>query len=93
LKVEKIKHGSKTFAACGDICGVDDTSSLACFHTTNDFVLQVISLLNDGGAKKDSYLSEMVSHVIADDCTQSEYSEAKELFELPVVTVSFVGNL
>lgn len=53
-------------------------------------LLQVISLLNDGGAKKDSYLSEMVSHVIADDCTQSEYSEARELFELPVVTVSAI---
>lgn len=50
----------------------------------------VISLLNDGGAKKDSYLSEMVSHVIADDCTQSEYSEARELFELPVVTSDWV---
>jgi len=30
----------------------------------------------------------MVSLVIADDHTQDEYSEAKELFDLPVVTVS-----
>jgi hypothetical protein len=28
LKVEKIKHGSKTLSACGGICGVDDKSSL-----------------------------------------------------------------
>jgi hypothetical protein len=27
LKLDKIKHGFKTLAACGGICGVDDTSS------------------------------------------------------------------
>uniref|UniRef100_K1PC08 PAX-interacting protein 1 n=1 Tax=Magallana gigas TaxID=29159 RepID=K1PC08_MAGGI len=56
------------------------------YYIVGDIDQKVISLLSDGGAKKDSYLSEMVSHVIADDCTQSEYSEARELFELPVVT-------
>ncbi|XP_048727007.1 PAX-interacting protein 1-like isoform X2 [Ostrea edulis] len=60
------------------------------YYIVGDIDSEVIDLLNDGGAKKDSYLSEMVSHVIADDCTQSEYSEAKELFELPVVTSDWV---
>lgn len=46
-------------------------------------------MLNSGGAKQDTYLSEMVSHVISDDPTLDEYSEAKELFELPVVKVIF----
>jgi hypothetical protein len=27
MKLEKIKHGFKTLAECGGICGVDDTSS------------------------------------------------------------------
>jgi hypothetical protein len=27
LKLEKIKHGFKTLAECGGICGVDNTSS------------------------------------------------------------------
>ena len=44
-------------------------------------------MLTKYGAKRDTYLSEMVSHVIADDHTQDEYSEAKELFDLPVVSV------
>lgn len=60
------------------------------YYIVGDIDPKVIALLNDGGAKKDSYLSEMVSHVIADDCTQSEYSEARELFELPVVTSDWV---
>ena len=55
---------------------------------TKLFKIQILEVLDKGGAKRDSYLSEMVSHVIADDHTQDEYSEAKELFDLPVVSVS-----
>ena len=54
---------------------------------TDVFLLQIMKLLNAGGAKRDKYLSEMVSHVIADTIDNDEYSEAKELFELPVVRV------
>ncbi|KAK3103670.1 hypothetical protein FSP39_020895 [Pinctada imbricata] len=50
----------------------------------------VLDLLTKYGAKRDTYLSEMVSHVIADDPTQDEYSEAKELFDLPVVSSQWV---
>ena len=49
---------------------------------------QVIKLLDSHGAKRDSYLSDIVSHVIADSTKPDEYSEAKELFERPVVSVS-----
>jgi hypothetical protein len=45
--------------------------------------------LIQGGGKKDPYLSEMITHVVADDTTEDDYQEAKELFELPVVSVSF----
>ena len=51
-------------------------------------MFQVIKLLDSHGAKRDSYLSDIVSHVIADSTKPDEYSEAKELFERPVVSVS-----
>ncbi|OWF43255.1 PAX-interacting protein 1-like isoform X1 [Mizuhopecten yessoensis] len=60
------------------------------YYVVGDIDQQVLALLNAGGAKRDSYLSQMVSHVIADDHTQDDYSEAKELFELPVVTSQWV---
>ena len=43
-----------------------------------------------GGAKQEHYLSEMITHVIAEDTKEDDYLEAKELFELPVVTVRFM---
>ena len=51
---------------------------------------QIESLLNKGGGKRDHYLSQMVTHAIAEDVTEDDYSEAKELFELPVVTVNTI---
>ncbi|KAK6973828.1 PAX-interacting protein 1 [Biomphalaria glabrata] len=51
---------------------------------------KVTSLLDQNGAKRDSYLSEMVSIVIADSTTSDDYSEAKELFELPIVSSEWV---
>ncbi len=41
-----------------------------------------------GGAKRDNYLGEIVTHVIAEDTNELDYSEAREVFDLPVVTVS-----
>ena len=49
--------------------------------------MQVIQKLKKGGGKRDTYLCEMVTHVIADDITNHEYQEARELFELPCVMV------
>lgn len=52
------------------------------------FVL-ISKLLTQYGAKRDSYLSDMVSVVIADTMSD-DYCEAKELFELPTVTSDWV---
>ncbi|KAL5006232.1 hypothetical protein ScPMuIL_015038 [Solemya velum] len=60
------------------------------YYIVGDISQEVLGLLNAGGAKRDTYLSEMVSHVIADDPTHEEYAEAKELFELPVVRSDWV---
>ncbi|XP_014665590.1 PREDICTED: PAX-interacting protein 1-like isoform X2 [Priapulus caudatus] len=51
---------------------------------------EVKKMLNDGGAKKESYLTDMVTHVIAENGDSTEVSEAKELFELPVVLERWV---
>ena len=48
----------------------------------------MVKLLTSGGGKQDCYLSEMITYVIADDTSEPDYLEAKELFELPVITVS-----
>ena len=47
-------------------------------------------LLKDGGGKQDYYMSDMISHVIADDPTLDEVSEAQDLFQLTCVTVGRV---
>lgn len=56
------------------------------YYVVGNISEQVTSLLEKHGAKRDSYLSEMVSIVIADSTNADDYSEAKELFELPIVT-------
>jgi len=56
----------------------------------NSFILKVENILIAGGGRKDNYLSEMISHVIADDGAEDEVTEAKELFRLPVVLVTTI---
>ena len=68
---------------------VQDIFKGVTYYIVGDINSNVIQLLNRFGAKGDSYLSEMVSHVIADTMT-GDYSEAKELFELPIVTSDWV---
>jgi hypothetical protein len=51
----------------------------------------VESILLSGGGKKNGYLSEMITHVISDDCDDGEVSVAKELYQLPVVTVTLLS--
>lgn len=48
---------------------------------------QVEKLLNAGGARKDVYMSEILTHCIADE-DDDEVTEAKELFQLSVVKVT-----
>lgn len=50
--------------------------------------MKVEQTLLQGGAKRDNYLGERVTHVIAEDTNELDYSEAREVFDLPVVTVS-----
>lgn len=57
------------------------------YLTCCDWHLQVKKLLSDGGGKQEHYMSEMITHAIADDPTEDDYNEAKELFELTTVTV------
>ena len=52
------------------------------------YYFQIKSLLQNGGAKQEHYMSEMITHAIADDPSEDDYNEAKELFELTTVTVS-----
>ena len=59
-------------------------------NSLNQFFLQVKKLLSDGGGVEERYMSETITHAIADDCEADDYSEAKELFELTVVTVSMI---
>lgn len=60
------------------------------FYIVGDIAEEVIALLTKGGGKRDTYLCEMVTHVIADDITNHEYQEARELFELPCVMSEWV---
>ncbi|KAL4225104.1 PAX-interacting protein 1 [Mactra antiquata] len=60
------------------------------FYIVGDIAENIIDLLTKNGGKRDTYLSEMVSHVIADDIENHEYQEARELFELPCVMSEWV---
>ncbi|XP_064601096.1 LOW QUALITY PROTEIN: PAX-interacting protein 1-like [Liolophura sinensis] len=64
------------------------------YYLVGNISEEVTTLLNSGGAKQDNYLSQMVSHVICDstedDDDFSEAAEAKELFDLPVVSSQWV---
>ncbi|KAH3887645.1 PAX-interacting protein 1-like [Dreissena polymorpha] len=60
------------------------------FYIVGEISENVVGLLTKYQGKRDTYLSEMVSHVIADDVDNHEYQEARELFELPCVMSEWV---
>jgi len=60
---------------------------MAHWYIRASLFLKVENVLISGGGRKENYLSEMISHVIADDGADDEVTEAKELFRLPVVMV------
>lgn len=68
----------------------DDLFKGVTFYIVGDISENVIDLLLKYGGKRDTYLSEVVSHVIADDVENHEYQEARELFELPCVMSEWV---
>ncbi|KAF4518541.1 hypothetical protein B566_EDAN004285, partial [Ephemera danica] len=48
---------------------------------------KVLTLLNDGGGRKTSYLSDIVTHCIAgNDFEESDVSEAKDIYDIQAVT-------
>ncbi|CAM1327677.1 PAXIP1 (predicted) [Pycnogonum litorale] len=51
---------------------------------------EIKKLLFGGGARQISYMSDMVTHVIADSDESADVSEAQEIFEIPVVTCKWV---
>ncbi|XP_046580805.1 PAX-interacting protein 1-like [Haliotis rubra] len=69
----------------------EDVFKNVTYYLVGDINENVVKQLDDGGAKLDSYLSEMVSHVIADDIEADECAEAKDLFDLPIVSSAWVG--
>ena len=60
------------------------------YYVVGNILQSVDNVLISGGGRKDNYLSEMITHVIADDGAEDEVTEAKELFRLPVVTSSWI---
>lgn len=61
------------------------------YHILNSRNAEVESLLDANGAHKEPYLGSFVTHVICDaPDDNSDFSEAKEVFELPIVNVSNV---
>ncbi|XP_078579620.1 PAX-interacting protein 1-like [Branchiostoma floridae x Branchiostoma japonicum] len=51
---------------------------------------QVQKLLRQGGGKEYSYLTDLATHVIADNEDYPEVSEAREVYDLPAVTPKWV---
>ncbi|XP_059490268.1 PAX-interacting protein 1-like isoform X2 [Neocloeon triangulifer] len=61
------------------------------YFVTGKLPQKVTSLLNDGGAKKTNYLSEIVTLCIAgEDFNESEIAEAKDIYEIQSVTWKWV---
>lgn len=56
------------------------------------FVCQVKRILVEGGGKLVNYLSDIATHLIADNPEHPDINEAVEIYEKPVVTVSEVFN-
>ncbi|KFM63007.1 PAX-interacting protein 1, partial [Stegodyphus mimosarum] len=55
-----------------------------CLLDDGDIVDRIKAVLLEGGGSHNSYLSDMVTHVICDSPDNPGVSEAQELFEKPV---------
>ncbi|UYV61255.1 PAXIP1 [Cordylochernes scorpioides] len=53
--------------------------------------VQVKQLLLEGGAKQSAYLTDIVTHLVADNPDSPDVNEAIELYEKPVITCSLNG--
>ncbi|XP_072181998.1 PAX-interacting protein 1-like [Diadema setosum] len=52
---------------------------------------EITELLEKGGAREESYLTDRVTHVITQDEDHPEVSEARDLFEVPVISPQWVS--
>lgn len=53
--------------------------------------LQILSLLQEGGAERSNYFSDFVTHLIAGyEAIENDISAAKDLYEIPAVTQNWV---
>ncbi|XP_072045733.1 PAX-interacting protein 1-like [Amphiura filiformis] len=72
------------------------TTELKLFKDVKYYVIgsldeSVESLLEESDAEVESYLTDRVTHVIATESDHPEISEAKDLFELPVVSPQWIS--
>lgn len=57
------------------------------------FYVQVKDMLVANGGRQSSYLTDSVTLVVADSCDSSDVGEAKDIYSIPVVTVSYTSDL
>lgn len=51
----------------------------------------MVSLLQDGGARRLNYLSDFVTHLITgDELNEDDVAEAKDLYDIPAITQKWV---
>lgn len=58
------------------------------YYLINTSCSDIESLLTQSSAQEEKYLSSFITHVICDDPDNSDYSEAKDVFDLTIVKVS-----
>lgn len=53
--------------------------------------LQILNLLQEGGAERSNYFSTFVTHLIAGyEALENDISQAKDLYEIPAVTQNWI---
>lgn len=53
--------------------------------------LQILNLLQEGGAERSNYFSDFVTHLIAGyDALENDISAAKDIYEIPAVTQNWI---
>ena len=60
------------------------------YYLINTKCSEIEQLLSQGNAQEEKYLSSFITHVICDDPDNSDYSEAKDVFDLTIVKSDWV---
>lgn len=61
------------------------------FINYRHILLQILNLLQEGGAERSNYFSDFVTHLIAgNEALENDISEAKDLYEIPAVTQNWI---